>query len=300
MGVYYLKNFAYSHKALAAEIVDMARAGYFAIKCESKFFSKAYSLVNNKDRVTPVAETNNPDLHNMLYERLFQDQDTVAFDATEDKTTIAIVGSYLKADIEKTFEGSHVQFFYEDLFFGIVCAGIASAYPIISLLDQGSPLSVFMFGVGMVLTSMYFYGCLKTYTPEGKKLIDQIDGFKMYLEVAEVERMKLVGTPPVRTPELYEKYLPYAIALGVEEQWSRQFAPIFDQMQAQGHAYCPLWFIGGYAFGSSFGSGDFSSSLSNNLSQAIASSATPPGSSSGSGGSGSSGGGGGGGGGGGW
>lgn len=30
---------------------------------------------------------------------------------------------------------------------------------------------------------------------------------------AEIDRMKVIGTPPTKTPELYEKYLPYALPL---------------------------------------------------------------------------------------
>ena len=29
---------------------------------------------------------------------------------------------------------------------------------------------------------------------------------------------------PERTPELFEKFLPYALALGVEQKWSEQFS----------------------------------------------------------------------------
>jgi hypothetical protein len=52
----------------------------------------------------------------------------------------------------------------------------------------------------------------------------------MYLMTAEVDRMHFIGTPPTKTPELYEKYLPYAIALGVEKQWTQQFSTIFEEI----------------------------------------------------------------------
>jgi len=128
--------------------------------------------------------------------------------------------------------------------------------------------------------------------------MDQIEGFKLFLSVAEKERLNLLN-PPERTPELFEKYLPYALALDVEVQWTEQFAEIMAQAAAAGAAYAPVWYSGrswdGYAFT------DFSSGLGGSFSGAIASSSAAPGSSSGfSGGGGSSGGGGGGGGGGDW
>jgi uncharacterized membrane protein len=130
------------------------------------------------------------------------------------------------------------------------------------------------------------------YTPEGRKQQDAIDGFKMYLMTAEVDRMHFIGTPPTKTPELYEKYLPYAIALGIEKQWTQQFSMIFKEiLRTKGDEYHYSW-----SRGSHFRFNNFGSSFSNSISSASA----PPGSSSGSGGRGRSGGGGGGGGGGGW
>jgi uncharacterized membrane protein len=113
--------------------------------------------------------------------------------------------------------------------------------------------------------------------------------------VAEKEDLKL-RHPPDMTPALFEKYLPYAIALGVEQAWAEQFSEVFARMQANRDAgYSPAWYQGSFNPGRM---GSFASSVGGKLSSAISSAATAPGSSSGSGGS--SGGGGGGGGGGGW
>ncbi|MFM1891012.1 MAG: hypothetical protein RLZ44_89, partial [Pseudomonadota bacterium] len=94
---------------------------------------------------------------------------------------------------------------------------------------------------------------------------------------------------------LYEKNLPAALALGVEQNWAERFATVFATQAA---AQSPSWY-----HGDSWNAGDisgFSSSFGSSFSSAISSASTPPGSSSGGGGGGSSGGGGGGGGGGGW
>jgi uncharacterized membrane protein len=128
-------------------------------------------------------------------------------------------------------------------------------------------------------------------------MLDKIEGFKQYLSVAERERLNLLN-PPERTPALFEKYLPYALALGVEQAWSEQFSDVLAAAGSDGQAYAPLWYSGTGWSDSNIS--DFSSSLGGSLTGAIASSSTAPSSSSGSGGGGSSGGGGGGGGGGGW
>jgi uncharacterized membrane protein len=142
-----------------------------------------------------------------------------------------------------------------------------------------------------------FYHLLKAPTLRGRKVMDQIEGFKMYLSVAEKDRLNLLN-PPEKTPELYERYLPYALALDVENEWGEQFAEVLARAQVDGQPYSPSWYSG-RSWDVSRTSG-FSDSLGSDFAGAISSSSTAPGSSSGSGGGGSSGGGGGGGGGSGW
>jgi uncharacterized membrane protein YgcG len=142
-----------------------------------------------------------------------------------------------------------------------------------------------------------FYHLLKAPTLAGRKIMDQIQGFKLYLAVAEKDRLNLLN-PPEKTPELFEKYLPYALALDVENAWSEQFADVLARAGTEIQPYTPIWYSGSSWDG--FHSSRFADSLGSSFSSAIASSSSPPGSSSGSTGGGFSGGGGGGGGGSGW
>ena len=158
------------------------------------------------------------------------------------------------------------------------------------LMGFASPWVCGLYVAGIALC-VVFHHLLKRPTPEGQKLRDQILGFKKYLSVAEADRLALEN-PPARTPQLFEKFLPYALALGVEQAWSEQFADVLAAASSDpgsGTSAMPL--ILPFEAASSF---------TNSFSNAISSASTAPGSSSGSGGGGSSGGGGGGGGGGGW
>jgi len=153
--------------------------------------------------------------------------------------------------------------------------------------------------VGGVLAYV-FYHLLKAPTALGAHTMDQIDGFKLFLETAEKDRLEILNPPNV-TPQLFESFLPYAIALDCENQWSKKF-----EMQAaaagmgadQNYGYTPVWYSGN-SF-SRLGMAGFAASIGSSIGSAAASASTAPGSSSGSGGGGFSGGGGGGGGGGGW
>jgi uncharacterized membrane protein YgcG len=149
----------------------------------------------------------------------------------------------------------------------------------------------------MAFLDALFYHLLKAPTLSGRKIMDQIEGFKLYLSVAEKERLNLLN-PPEKTPELFEKYLPYALALDVENAWSEQFAEVLAQAGTETQPYTPAWYSGRSWDG--FHASQFADSLGSSFAGAISSSSSAPGSSSGSGGGGFSGGGGGGGGGSGW
>ena len=149
----------------------------------------------------------------------------------------------------------------------------------------------------LVGTNIVFHYLLKAPTRAGRALLDQVEGFKQYFLAVERDPMERLGKREL-TPELFEKYLPYAIALGVEKAWSSRFAAALAQAGQAPANYSPAWYVG--PSWSSMGAAGFASSLGSSLSSAVASASSPPGSSSGGGGGGSSGGGGGGGGGGGW
>jgi hypothetical protein len=170
---------------------------------------------------------------------------------------------------------------------------IAGAYLLTTAVSI--PAAVTLAAMGFV--NALFYHLLKAPTLSGRKIMDQIEGFKLYLSVAEQDRLNLLN-PPEKTPALFEKYLPYALALNVENAWSEQFAEVLAQAGTEAQPYSPTWYSG--SSWDSSRTSSFSDSLGSSFAGAISSSSTAPGSSSGSGGGGSSGGGGGGGGGSGW
>ncbi len=159
------------------------------------------------------------------------------------------------------------------------------------LASQTGLVAAVVFGC-MIAMNGLFYELLKAPTRIGRLTLDEVEGFKLYLSVAEEDRLNFIH-PPDETPELFEKFLPYAMALGVENQWGERFAKLLE-----GSGYEPGWYAGGYW--DRMHPGAFASGLGSGMQSAVSSASTAPGSSSGMGGGGSSGGGGGGGGGGGW
>ncbi len=139
-----------------------------------------------------------------------------------------------------------------------------------------------------------FFSLLKAPTLAGRQLLDEIESFSLFLRTAEMPRIQSLSTTPAMDLNLFEQYLPYALALDLQTAWASHFE---DQLSAPDQVRQPHWYKGVSSFRSL---GEFSSSFGQSLSSSISSSSTPPGSRSGSSGGGSSGGGGGGGGGGGW
>jgi uncharacterized membrane protein YgcG len=167
------------------------------------------------------------------------------------------------------------------------------------LVEALSPAASIIFLLIQVV-NLVFYHLLKAPTLLGRKMLDRFAGFADFLSVTEKDRMNFFN-PPERTPELFEKFLPFAIALDVENAWAEQFTNSFAHAYEEPtrmSGYRPAWYHGRHFNPSNLGG--FSNSLGRGFTSAIASAATAPGSSSGSSGGGSSGGGGGGGGGGGW
>lgn len=155
----------------------------------------------------------------------------------------------------------------------------------------------------IIIINIVFGVLMRAPTVQGRKLMDQIDGFKMYLETAEKNRLNFQGAPAM-TVSRFESLLPFAIALGVEKPWSEHF-----EGELERHAvadadtdYSPGWYRGN-AWSSSGGFSRTVAAATSGMSAAMISAQPASSSSSGfssGGGGGSSGGGGGGGGGGGW
>ncbi|MBW7953649.1 MAG: DUF2207 domain-containing protein [Candidatus Dojkabacteria bacterium] len=152
-------------------------------------------------------------------------------------------------------------------------------------------ISVIQIALTFFIT-VWYTQAIKVRSKLGKELHDKILGFKMFLTATETERLRIMHKTLPKTIETYERYLPFAIALGISAQWAAQFESVIKEAakNATNGTYSPLWY-----YGTSFNPGG---SFSSAISSSISSSATAPGSVSG--GSGGSGGGGGGGGGGGW
>jgi len=88
-----------------------------------------------------------------------------------------------------------------------------------------------------------FYFLKGSPTELGRRMLDRMEGLKLYLSASEAERRSLVGAPAV-TPRVYEALLPYAIALEVERPWSDALEANLRATAgpAAAASYRPVWF----------------------------------------------------------
>ena len=164
----------------------------------------------------------------------------------------------------------------------VVALGSAAAA---ALFDM-TPLPFVIAGVASGAIVAAFGRIMPARTVQGARALERVLGFEEFLRRVEGERLQRV----VKTPEMFERFLPFAMAFGVERKWARAFQGIYREP--------PRWYVGTSTSGP-FDLGGFSSRLGDLSSRAQSAMSSSPRSSGGSGFSGGSSGGGSGGGGGG-
>lgn len=303
----YLMQMKYDDKCFAAAVLSLAVKGYLRIEQGSGVLgvSRKYTLQKLATRVdAPRMAADEQVLLSSIFasgDRIELDQENYQDIRAAITQHDALINARFRSPFFRINGGWHLLGILISILIAVVALslpGQSDLWPEWYLVTGAGWMTGIFVVLGFVMNGV-FGKLLKAPTVAGQAVMDKIRGFKKYLEVAEGEDLKRIKGPPL-TRQLFESYLPAALALGVEQAWAERFSEVF-RMQAD---YQPGWYSGsGWNTANLVG---FSSSLGSSLSSNISSSSTAPGSSSGgswdsgSSGRGSSGGGGGGGGGGGW
>ena len=160
---------------------------------------------------------------------------------------------------------------------GVLGGTVASRFNLTSV-----PFVVAAVLAGLIVAA--FAWIMPARTVAGARAQERVLGFEEFLR-----RVEEPTFARMRTPDMFERFLPYAMAFRVEKKWAKAFEGIFREP--------PRWYVG--VDGTAFNLGHFSAQLSDLSTRASSAMASSPRSSGGSGFSGGSSGGGGGGGGGG-
>jgi uncharacterized membrane protein YgcG len=132
-----------------------------------------------------------------------------------------------------------------------------------------APLTFIIAGVltGAVICGFGWF--MPAHTEQGARAMEGVLGFEDFLVHVDSDRFNRT----IKTPQMFEKFLPFAMALGVEKNWSKAFQGIMTQP--------PDWYRGSY--GPNFYPLMFTSDLNSMSSRASSVMASAPRSSGGSG-----------------
>lgn len=283
----YVKSMSFKRDCFTAAIISLAVKGQLSIEEEKK---KKFTLVRTGD--APAAELTKGE--SAVLKALLPTAASRIEMENENHSEFQKAQSGLKKALKAEYLGRlfHLNGLY------ILPAVLVTIGTAVLAATQyaGPPAFVLFIFLSLVLHGLFIF-LMRAPTPAGRRIMDEIEGFGMYLGTAEQDRLDRMQSPQM-TPEVFESFLPYAYALGVENKWCDRFAREMPREMREQSGYHPAWYSGHlHGAGALHHLGD---NFSSTFSGAIASASSPPGSSSGGGGGGFSGGGGGGGGGGGW
>ena len=289
----YIRRMGHDNRCFSSDLLALAVAGHLRIERDKGFFSDDWKLVrlpsrDGADELSPSQAA--------LLSRLFAGRATLDLA----KSNASILQS-AQASQAKALQDRHAGRMFKlnggsiGWAVAILVATAVAAFTIGA--GAGVLLTILVLAL-MLLVVIVFAFLVRAPTPEGRRMLDEIAGLKLYLGVAErddLAKMQGPDAPPHLDAQRYEHLLPYAVALEVEDAWTKKFTLAVGAAAAAAVTAGIAWYRGGGIDNL----GSLSKAVGSSLGSQIASSSTPPGSSSGGGGGGSSGGGGGGGGGGG-
>lgn len=225
-------------RGVAAALIELARRGYIHVRFGEKdgLFSKTptYTLVKMKEPKDLDAALAG------LMSGMFDSGPEIRVDQFREKKIYLVVTAFRKR-VADAFEkrGYFSNTWYNNV--GVyVIVGVLLIW--LSVLFGGGTI----FGVFAVVVSgliiIAFGFIMPKRTLKGTEILRKIKGFELYLTVAEKDRIAFHNAP-ARTPERFQALLPYAIALGVEKEWTEQFKDMDIQAPdwAEGDAFRANW-----------------------------------------------------------
>jgi uncharacterized membrane protein len=245
---------------ITASIVDLAVRGYMVIEEHQReqmlglMHSKDYNFIVKKDR----AEWSKLKAHEQaLLEGLFDTGavgETVSMSSLENHFYTNLPG------IRSNIFGSLVTHGYykqrpDTVRSAYLAVGVVVGFLVVFggvKIASNLGMAPLTFIAAGILTGAMICGFgwfMPAHTEQGARALEGVLGFEDFLVHVESERFNKM----IKTPQMFEKFLPFAMALGVEKNWSKAFQGILTQP--------PQWYRG-----SSYGPGFYPLMFTNDLS----------------------------------
>ncbi|MFA5986362.1 MAG: DUF2207 domain-containing protein [Parcubacteria group bacterium] len=225
---------AVAPKSVSAAIIQLAVNGHLTIKKIDKkgvFSSEDYEFTQTGKSSADVSEQDK-----LLFDAIFGGAQTRRMSDLKEKFYKDLVA------IKKSIEGAIMQKGYYTGTPSIVRATYVTIgiFLIVGSFIAGS-MAGLAYGIATFLSSVIILSfgiVMPQRTKNGAIVREQVLGLKLYMETAEKDRINFHNAPE-KNLERFEKLLPYAMVLGVEEAWAKQFEDIYKTK--------PQWYESGDA-----------------------------------------------------
>jgi len=264
---------------LTATVVDLAVRGYLRIVEEKA--EHLFGLWSSTDyhfhRTKPALEwATLPACERLLLEALFKDSSTddVSLSSLENrfyKSLPPIQDAIFESLLRRKYYAQRPDRVKQGYLVGGIVLGMLLTFALSALAARSgmAPLTFVWAGILSGLIVVGFGRIMPARTRQGSRALEGVLGFEEFLTRVEADRFDRV----IKTPELFEKFLPYAMALGVEKNWARAFESIVTNS--------PAWYQG--AEMAQFNTSGFTNRMGDMAARTGATMASAPRSSGGSG-----------------
>ncbi|MBS0169466.1 MAG: DUF2207 domain-containing protein [Nitrospira sp.] len=217
---------------ITATVVDLAVRGYLRIK-EQKT-EQLFGLWTSTDyvfhRIKPKQDwTGLPTHERLLLEALYKDEEG---DAVSLSSLVNRFYRSLPAIRDAIFDSLQTRAYYaqrpdrvkQHYYLAGGLLGLGMIFGLAAMADKWglAPQAFFLAGICSGGIVAGFGRLMPARTVKGTRALESVLGFEEFLTKVEADRFDRV----VKSPELFEKFLPYAMALGVETNWARAFESI--------------------------------------------------------------------------
>lgn len=221
---------------ISSVIMDLAIKGYLKIRYtvqKIQFWpdKEDFELIKVKDGSDLVHPADK-----IIFELLFSGRDSIKLsDLKKQKTTF-------QSDIKKIQEETE-QYLYDKGYFdqaakdklkklkiylSITSVILFIGFFIAKIFQSGFEFVFISLFIGTtIILSVIVARLTHKLTPKGISTLGKILGFREFLQLTEKDKLQLLNVPELQ-PEIFEKFLPYAMVLGVEDKWAQKFEGIYN------------------------------------------------------------------------
>jgi len=225
---------------ISAVIIDLAVRGYLKIRYTAQQIpfwpdKKDFEFIKLKDGNDLVHPADK-----IIFELLFGYRDKVKLSDLKQQR------ASLQRDIERIRENTEQYLYYKGYFDQeaknklkklkdyisaviVILFFVLFIYPIFLLKLKDIPIFDLLVVVVLIAFIVLTLKQSNKLTPQGISALRKILGFREFLQLTEKDKLELLNAPELQ-PEMFEKFLPYAMVLGVEDKWIKKFEGIYNTL----------------------------------------------------------------------